>query len=80
MKFWPHLEGETDPNDGKHAIFQKWLDTRPKMQMHEPNVYPTIYWPTSLSRDSGLQLVQGGREWAVDPGLEEAPEAEVEGE
>ena len=26
----------------KYAIFKNWLDTRPKMEMHEPNVYPTI--------------------------------------
>ena len=24
------------------AIFKNWLDTRPKMETHEPNVYPTI--------------------------------------
>ena len=24
------------------AIFKIWLDTRPKMEMHDPNVYPTI--------------------------------------
>ena len=23
-------------------IFKIWLDTRPKMEMHDPNVYPTI--------------------------------------
>ena len=23
-------------------IFKKWPDTRPKMETHEPNVYPTI--------------------------------------
>ena len=26
----------------KLGIFQIWLDTRPKMEMHDPNVYPTI--------------------------------------
>ena len=26
----------------KLAIFKIWLDTRPKMEMHDPNVYPTI--------------------------------------
>ena len=26
----------------KFAIFKNWLDTRPKMETHEPNVYPTI--------------------------------------
>jgi len=33
----------------------------------------------NLPGDIGLQLVKGGRAWAVDLGLEEAPEAEVEG-
>ena len=33
----------------------------------------------NLPGDIGLQLVEGGRAWAVDLGLEEAPEAEVEG-
>ena len=28
--------------DLKYGIFQIWLDTRPKMEMHDPNVYPTI--------------------------------------
>ena len=40
-------------------------------------------WATSLHRnlpgDVGLQLVQDGRARAVDLGLQEAPEAEVEG-
>ena len=26
----------------KLAIFKIWLHTRPKMEMHDPNVYPTI--------------------------------------
>ena len=26
----------------KFAIFKNWLDTRPKMETHEPRVYPTI--------------------------------------
>ena len=34
----------------------------------------------NLPGDIGLQLVEGGRAWAVDLGLEEAPESEVEGE
>ena len=33
----------------------------------------------NLHGDIGLQLVEGGRAWSVDLGLEEAPEAEVEG-
>ena len=28
--------------DLKYVIFKIWLDTRPKMEMHDPNVYPTI--------------------------------------
>ena len=28
--------------DLKLAIFKNWLDTRPKMETHEPRVYPTI--------------------------------------
>ena len=28
--------------DLKCVIFKIWLDTRPKMVMHDPNVYPTI--------------------------------------
>ena len=24
------------------TIFKIWLDTRPKMEIHDPNVYPTI--------------------------------------
>ena len=30
-------------NDRKYAIFQNWLDALPKMETHEPNVYPTIF-------------------------------------
>ena len=30
-------------NGIKNAIFKNWLDTRPKMETHEPNVYPTIW-------------------------------------
>ena len=33
----------------------------------------------NLPGDVGLQLVEGGRARAVDLGLQEAPEAEVEG-
>ena len=28
--------------DLKYVIFQIWLNTRPKMETHDPNVYPTI--------------------------------------
>ena len=33
----------------------------------------------NLPGDIGLQLVEGGRAWAVDLGLEEAPESEADG-
>ena len=26
----------------KFAIFKNWLDTHPKMETHEPRIYPTI--------------------------------------
>ena len=29
-------------NSRKYAIFKNWLDTRLKMETHDPNVYPTI--------------------------------------
>ena len=29
-------------NGSKNMIFKNWLVTRPKMETHEPNVYPTI--------------------------------------
>ena len=42
----------------KFAIFKNWLDTRPKMETHEPKPYPTIlggvsrgFW--SLFKDWG---------------------------
>ena len=28
--------------DRKYVIFKDWLCTRPKMELNEPNVYPTI--------------------------------------
>ena len=34
----------------KFAIFKNWLDTRPKMETHEPNVYPTILGGVSRTR------------------------------
>ena len=34
--------GKEPPEELKLAIFKNWLDTRPKMETHEPNVYPTI--------------------------------------
>ena len=57
LKFWPHLEGKRLKNGRKYAIFQNWLDTRPKMETHDPNVYPTIlggvsrgFWTPFLDR------------------------------
>ena len=50
-------------NDGKYAIFQNMLDTRPKMETHEPSVYPTIlggvsrgFWNPFL--DQGAQSIE----------------------
>ena len=34
--------GKEPPEGLKLATFKNWLDTRPKMETHEPNVYPTI--------------------------------------
>ena len=31
------------------TIFKIWLDTRPKMEIHDPNVYPTILGGVSRS-------------------------------
>ena len=52
--------GKTAPKQSKYAIFQNWLDTRTKMEMHDPNVHPIIlggvkwgFW--SLFLDLGAQ-------------------------
>ena len=52
--------GKEPPEGLKLATFKNWLDTRPKMETHEPNVYPTIlggvsrgFW--SLFLDLGVQ-------------------------
>ena len=44
-------------NGSKNMIFKNWLDTRPKMETHDPNVYPTIlggvsrgFWTPFLNR------------------------------
>ena len=44
-------------------IFKKWPDTRPKMEMHEPNVYPTIlggvsqgFWTPLLDLGAGSAI------------------------
>ena len=34
--------GKEPPEGLELATFKNWLDTRPKMETHEPNVYPTI--------------------------------------
>ena len=34
--------GKEPPEELKLAIFKNWLDTRPKMETHEPKPYPTI--------------------------------------
>ena len=43
----------------KFVIFKNWLDTRPKMETHEPRVYPTIlggvsrgFWSPFLDLDA----------------------------
>ena len=40
--FWPFKRVKRAPNGSKNIIFKNWLDTRPKMETHDPNVYPTI--------------------------------------
>ena len=34
--------GYPEKNRPKNMFFKNWLDTRPKMETHDPNVYPTI--------------------------------------
>ena len=36
------IMGKEPLTELKFAIFKNWLDTRPKMETHDPNVYPTI--------------------------------------
>ena len=36
------IMGKEPLEELKFSIFKNWLDTRPKMETHEPNVYPTI--------------------------------------
>ena len=40
--FGSMIMGKEPLEELKFAIFKNWLDTRPKMETHEPNVYPTI--------------------------------------
>ena len=42
FRFWPFKSVKRAPNGSKNMIFKIWLDTRPKMETHDPNVYPTI--------------------------------------
>ena len=35
--------GKEPPEELKYAIFKNWLGTRPKMETHDLNVYPTIW-------------------------------------
>ena len=42
FRFWPFNSVKRAPNGSKNMIFKIWLDTRPKMETHDPNVYPTI--------------------------------------
>ena len=42
FSFWPFKRVKRLQNGSKNMIFKNWLDTRPKMETHDPNVYPTI--------------------------------------
>ena len=42
FRFWPFKSVKRAPNGSKNMIFKIWLDTCPKMDTHDPNVYPTI--------------------------------------
>ena len=51
LNIWPEaqhicvlgrLAGKTRKNGRKYAIFKNWIDTRLKMETHEPNLYSTI--------------------------------------
>ena len=51
------IMGKEPLTELKFAIFKNWLDTRPKMETHDPNVYPTIlggvsrgFWTPFLDR------------------------------
>ena len=60
FRFWLFYSVKRAPNGSKNMIFKIWLDTRPKMETHDPNVYPTIlrgvsrgFWTPFL--DQGAQ-------------------------
>ena len=42
FRFWPFNRVKRLQNNGKYEICQNRLDTRQKMETHDPNVYPTI--------------------------------------
>ena len=51
LNIWPEaqhicdlgrLAGKTRKKRRKYAILKNWLDTRPKIETHDPNVYSTI--------------------------------------
>ena len=42
FSFGPFKRVKRLKNGSKNLIFKNWLDTRPKMETHDPNVYPTI--------------------------------------
>ena len=55
---WASIARTTTASNGqKNMIFKNWLDTRPKMETHDPNVYQTIlggvsrgFWTPFLNR------------------------------
>ena len=57
FSFGPFKRVKRLKNGSKNLIFKNWLDTRPKMETHDPNVYPTIlggvsrgFWTPFLNR------------------------------
>ena len=57
FSFGPFKRVKRLKNGSKNLIFKNWLDTRPKMETHDPNVYPTIlggvsrgFWTPFLDR------------------------------
>ena len=59
----------------KFAIFKIWLDTRPKMETHEPRVYPTILGGVSRGFWSPFEDL-GARSailWYLKMGIKRAP-------
>ena len=59
----------------KFTIFKNWLDTHPKMETHEPRVYPTIlggvsqgFW-SPLALENGHTDIQIYRHTDISPSL-----------